>query len=107
MARYTRAVIRPKSAAASGAKSPNESTCARLASHTVPGSAHSDGGRSVQVDRTGSRTWPVQMRHAGLSRSPTRGGSGTTWGGGLADGQRLGVGHGHRLHSRADYDVGA
>ena len=57
-----------------------ESTCCRVASHTVPGRLQSIGGWRVQFssDQTVGLLSPAQMPHGSPPGSPFRGGSGIT-----------------------------
>ena len=78
MARSIRAATTPKSAAAADGRSVNESTCARLASQTVPGRLPPTGGWRVHrsSDQTGGVDSPAQIPQGSPPASPRRGGSG-------------------------------
>ena len=70
----------PNAPPAPGGRSPNESTCSRLASHTVPGRLPPTGGWSVKCSSARRRRWrrPRRCRTARRPASPRRGGSGMT-----------------------------
>ena len=97
MARRPLAAITPKSSAASFARSRNESTWARLASHTAPGRLPPTGGWSDHrsSDQTAEDAWPGAdpTRLATRFAAPRR--LGDDAGSRLTNDQRLFVRKGH------------